>query len=234
MSQQPSPLPCIELETAANPDAAVIWLHGLGADGNDFVPIVDEMALPEAAAIRFVFPHAPMRAVTVNNGFVMRAWYDIVGANLTSRVDMAGVHAAQRQVEALIARERARGIAAARIVVAGFSQGGAVALYTALRHAERLAAVIGLSTYLIDPPSLPLQASAANRDVPLFIAHGTQDPVVRFEWGEASRDALKAAGYRVEWHRYPMPHAVIIEEIEAIAAFLAAALPRSGRWGNSQ
>jgi phospholipase/carboxylesterase len=217
-------LSCIELESGAHPDAAVIWLHGLGADGNDFVQIVEEMQLPPALSIRFVFPHAPVRPVTINGGMPMRAWYDIYAANLSERADMAGVRASQAQVEALIARERARGIAARRIVVAGFSQGGAIALYTGLRHAERLAGIVALSTYLVRPGDLPAEASAANRDVPVFMAHGTVDPVVRLEWGEASRQALVAAGYGVEWHTYGMPHSVVWEEIAAITAFVARVL----------
>jgi phospholipase/carboxylesterase len=219
-------LSAVEHETAPSPDAAVIWLHGLGADGNDFVPIVEELPLPKGMALRFVFPHAPTRPVTINNGLRMRAWYDIVAANLTARADLAGMRQSQGQVEALIGRERERGIAVGRIVVAGFSQGGAVALHTGLRYPERLAAVIALSTYLADPQSLPGEASAANRDLPLFMAHGSEDPVVRVEWGEASRRALEALHYRVEWHRYRMPHAVVWEEIEAIGAFLGRVLGR--------
>ena len=217
-------LPCIELETGAHPDAAIVWLHGLGADGNDFVPIVEEMKLPGSLSIRFVFPHAPVRPVTINNGFPMRAWYDIYAADLANRADVVGVLASQTQVEALIAREKARGIVAQRIVVAGFSQGGAIALHTGLRHAERLAGIVALSTYLVLPDRLAVEASAANRDVPIFMAHGTQDPVVRPEWGEASRRSLAAAGYRVEWRTFAMPHGVVWEEIEAISAFLARVL----------
>jgi phospholipase/carboxylesterase len=217
-------LPCVELETGVRPDAAIIWLHGLGADGNDFVPIVKELTLPAPLSIRFVFPHAPVRPVTINNGFPMRAWYDIYAADLANRADIVGVQASQVQVEALIAREKARGIAANRIVVAGFSQGGAFALQTGLRHAERLAAIVALSAYLVLPDRLAVDASAANRDVPIFMAHGTIDTVVRPEWGEASRRALEAAGYRVEWHTFPMPHSVVWEEIEAISAFLTRVL----------
>jgi phospholipase/carboxylesterase len=217
-------LSCIELETGAHPDAAVIWLHGLGADGNDFVPIVEEMRLPPSLSIRFVFPHAPVRPVTINAGMPMRAWYDIHAANLSERADMAGIKASQTQVEALVARERRRGVAARRIVLAGFSQGGAVALHTGLRHAERLAGIVALSTYLVRPGDLAAEASAANRDVPIFMAHGTVDPVVRLEWGDASRRALEAAGYAVEWHTYGMPHSVVWEEIEAINAFLVRVL----------
>jgi len=217
-------LPAIELETGAHPDTAIIWLHGLGADGNDFVPIVEEMTLPPAARIRFVFPHAPVRPVTLNNGFAMRAWYDLYAADLASRADMTGVRESQRHVEALIARERARGVAARRIVLAGFSQGGVIALHPGLRHRERLAGIVALSTYLVQPERLGAEAGAANRDLPIFMAHGTMDPVVRPEWGDASRRALEAAGYAVEWHTYAMPHSVVWEEIAAIAAFLGRVL----------
>jgi phospholipase/carboxylesterase len=217
-------LPGIELESGVRPDATVIWLHGLGADGNDFVPIVDEMRLPPSLSIRFVFPHAPVRPVTLNGGMAMRAWYDIYNANLSDRADLAGVRQSQAQVEALITREKARGIAPRRIVLAGFSQGGVIALYTGLRHAERLAGIVALSTYLVRGGELAAEASAANRDVPIFMAHGTQDPMVRLEWGDASRRALAANGYAVEWHTYPMPHSVVWEEIEAVSAFLARVL----------
>ena len=206
------------------PTASVIWLHGLGADGNDFVPIVPELGLPPAPALRFIFPHAPVRAVTINNGMRMRAWYDIAAADLNNRADIAGVRQSAEQVEALIAREKARGIAAARIVVAGFSQGGAIALYAGLRHAERLAGILALSTYLVQADRLPAEAAAANRDVPIFMAHGTADPVVRFEWGVASRRALEANGNPVEWHQYPIEHSLCLEEVRAIGAWLARVL----------
>ena len=217
-------LPCIELETAPHPTASVIWLHGLGADGNDFVPIVPELKLPQALAVRFVFPHAPVRAVTINNGMRMRAWYDISGADLTNRADLGGVRQSQAQLEALVEREIARGIPAQRIVLAGFSQGGAIALYTGLRHAERLAGIMALSTYLISPDALAGEATAANRSVPIFIAHGTADPVVRFQWGEASKRVLEAGGYNVEWHDYRMEHSLCFEEVEAIGAWLPKVL----------
>ncbi len=220
----PEVLPSVELETGPNPTAAVIWLHGLGADGNDFVPIVDEMPLPASASVRFVFPHAPMRPVTLNNGFRMRAWYDLAAGDITNRADIAGVRESQAHVEALIARERARGVAARRIVIAGFSQGGVIALHTGVRHSERLAGIVALSTYVVVPDMLAEEGSAANRDVPIFMAHGTFDPMVRPEWGEAGRKALVAAGYHVEWHTYPMPHSVVWEEVEAISAFLARVL----------
>ena len=217
-------LASIELETAPNPTASVIWLHGLGADGNDFVPIVPELKLPATLALRFVFPHAPVRKVTINSGMAMRAWYDIAAADLNSRADMAGVRQSQGKVEALIAREKTRGLAASRIVLAGFSQGGAIALHTAIRHQERLAGVIALSTYLVNADRLAEEAAAFNRDLPIFMAHGTADPVVRFEWGDASRRALVAGGYRVDWHTYRMEHSVCLEEIEAIGAWLVRTL----------
>jgi phospholipase/carboxylesterase len=217
-------LPSIELEVGPRPDAAVIWLHGLGADGNDFVPIVEEMRLPSSLSIRFVFPHAPVRPVTLNNGLRMRAWYDLTAGDITNRADLAGVRASQAQVEALIAREIARGIAAQRLVVAGFSQGGVIALHTGVRHGERLAGIVALSTYVVLPELLAGEASPANRDVPIFMAHGTADPMIRLEWGEAGHRALVAAGYPVEWHTYPMPHSVVWEEIEAVSAFLARVL----------
>jgi phospholipase/carboxylesterase len=217
-------LPSIELETAANPTASVIWLHGLGADGNDFVPIVPELRLPQSLRVRFVFPHAPVRAVTINNGMRMRAWYDIAAADLNSRADLIGVRESQAQLEALNERENARGMPSERIVLAGFSQGGAIALYTGLRHAERLAGIMALSTYLIAPDKLATEASAANRGVPIFMAHGTADPVVRFQWGEASKRMLEAAGYPIEWHTYRMEHSVCLEEVQAIGAWLAKVL----------
>ena len=217
-------LPSIELETAPNPTASVIWLHGLGADGNDFVPIVPELRLPQSLRVRFVFPHAPVRAVTINNGMRMRAWYDIAAADLNSRADLVGVRESQAQLEALIERENARGMPSERIVLAGFSQGGAIALYTGLRHAERLAGIMALSTYLIAPDKLATEASAANRCAPIFMAHGTADPVVRFQWGEASKRMLGAAGYPIEWHTYGMEHSVCMEEVQAIGAWLTKVL----------
>ena len=213
-------LPSIELDTAPNPTASVIWLHGLGADGNDFVPIVPELRLSQSLRVRFVFPHAPVRAVTINNGMRMRAWYDIAAADLNSRADLIGVRESQAQLEALIERETARGMPSERIVLAGFSQGGAIALYTGLRHAERLAGIMALSTYLIAPDKLATEAIAANRGVPIFMAHGTADPVVRLQWGEASKRMLEAAGYPIEWHTYRMEHSVCLEEVQAIGAWL--------------
>ena len=217
-------LPAIEIETAPDPTAAVIWLHGLGDDGQGWSEIVPALKVPSTLAVRFIFPHAPVMPVTINNGYPMRAWYDIRENDFNERADIAGVKRSQAQVEALIAREKTRGVAAQRIVLAGFSQGGAIALYAGLRHAERLAGIVALSTYVIAPAALASEAGAANRDVPIFMAHGTQDPVVQFRWAEASRQLLVAAGYNVEWRTYPMPHSAAPEEIEAVANFLTKVL----------
>ena len=217
-------LATIELETRPDPDAAVIWMHGLGADGNDFVPIVGELELPEDLGIRFIFPHAPMRPVTINGGMVMRAWYDIVGSDLTNRGDEAGIRDSQRRIEQLIAREKARGIAASRLVLAGFSQGGVIALQAGLRHPERIAGIMALSTYLALPQALAAEAHPANSDVPIFMAHGTADPMIRLDWADASRRALQTQGYAVEWHTYPMQHSVCIEEVGDLDAWLSRVL----------
>jgi phospholipase/carboxylesterase len=215
---------CVELETAVEPIASVIWLHGLGADGHDFEPIVPELKLPGALPVRFVFPHAPVRPVTLNNGMPMRAWFDIVKIGMHQPRDKAGMQAACRMLEALIAKETARGIPPARIVLAGFSQGGAVALYTGLQHREKLAGIMALSTYLpLD--GFALQTTAANSHISIFYAHGTQDPVVPLLLAEQTRDALMARGYPVIWHTYPMPHTVHPEEIMHIRAWLLSVLP---------
>ena len=213
-------LPHIELATGADPVATVIWLHGLGADGWDFVPVVRELPLPEELPLRFIFPHAPMREVTINNGMEMRAWYDIAMNDISRLPDEEGIRESQAEVERLIARERSRGIDSSRIVLAGFSQGGAIALQTGLRHANRLAGVIALSTYLALGESLEAEAAAANRATPVFMAHGTEDQIVPLRLAELSRSMLQSRGYEVEWHTYPMPHAVCAEEIEAISQFL--------------
>ena len=218
------PLSAVELESHPNPDATVIWMHGLGADGNDFVPIVGELDLPKERGIRFVFPHASRRPVTINGGMMMRAWYDIVGADLTNRGDEAGIRGSQQQIEQLIAREKTRGIQASRIVLAGFSQGGVIALQTALRHAERLGGIMALSTYLAMPQKLAAEVHAANRDIPIFMAHGTADPTIRLEWAEASRRALETGGYKVDWHTYRMQHSVSLEEVRDIGAWLSKVL----------
>src|SRR5438132_10569972 len=214
----PELLDAIEIETGRNPTAGVSWLHGLGADGNDFAPIVSELRLPKAA-IRFVFPHAPVRPVTINGGMRMRAWYDITdGAN--RREDERGVRASQVLIEALIGREKERGTKAGRLVLAGFSQGGAIALHTGLRHPERLAGIMALSTYLPVADTLAAEASAANREVPIFMAHGLDDPLIPIERARISRKLLESAGYRVEWHEYPMAHSVCAEEIADISSWL--------------
>jgi phospholipase/carboxylesterase len=216
-------LETIEIETGERPDAAVIWLHGLGADAHDFEPIVPELRLPQRLALRFVFPHAPIRPVTLNQGMRMRAWYDILQLG-GGREDDPGIRASQKSLDNLIAREGARGIAPARIVLAGFSQGGAIALQTALRSGERLAGTLALSTYLPLAPTLAAERSAANRDLPIFMAHGSQDPMIPIDRARASRDALAALGYPVEWREYPMPHSVCPDEISDIAAWLTRVL----------
>jgi phospholipase/carboxylesterase len=198
----------------------VIWLHGLGADGYDFEPIVPELALPDTLPVRFVFPHAPMRPVTINGGAVMRAWYDVFNLEGVRREDDAGIRASQESVEALIAREHSRGVSASRLVLAGFSQGGAIALQTGLRHVDRLAGIMALSTYLPLVSTLTAEASAANRDVPIFMAHGRDDSLIAIERAAISRDLLRNAGYKVEWHEYAMEHAVCREEIDDVAGWL--------------
>ena len=215
-------LPFVELATGPDPLGTVLWMHGLGADGWDFVPIVRELGLPEDLPLRFVFPHADARPVTINNGATMRAWYDIVMMDLGRKADERGIRASHAQVEALIAHEKARGVPSGRIVLAGFSQGGVMALHVGLRHAEPLAGIMALSTYLALEESLSTEASAANRATPILMVHGTQDPVIPLALAEASRKALAARGYRVEWHPYPMQHSVCPEEVEAIGEWLKA------------
>ena len=217
------PADTVELESAPAPDAAVIWLHGLGADGHDFELVVPELRLPPTLRVRFVFPHAPVRPVTINMGMPMRAWYDILQLG-GGREDEAGIRASQALLEALVARERQRGVAAQRIVLAGFSQGGAIALHTGLRHPERLAGILALSTYLPLAAALPAERGAANGEVPLLMAHGRFDDMIPLERARQSRLALESLGYKVEWHEYPMPHAVCGEEIADIAAWLRAIL----------
>ena len=217
-------LEAIEIETAPSPAACVIWMHGLGADGNDFVPVISELELPKSLAIRFIFPHAPMRPVTINRGMVMRAWYDMSGELGARRENAEGVRASQAQIETLIAREKSRGTAETRIVLAGFSQGGAMALQTGLRHPERLAGIMALSCVLPLADSVASEASPANRDVPIFMAHGTQDEVVPYARARQSRDKLLELGYRVTWREYPIPHSVCTEEIRDIAKWLRSIL----------
>ena len=218
--------PPIEIEIAPHPTATVIVMHGLGADGNDFVPIANELDLSSVGPVRFVFPNAPVIPVTINGGYQMPAWYDIAVADLVAREDEAGLRRSQATIEALIANEKARGIAAERIVVAGFSQGCAMALMTGLRHGERLAGIVGLSGYLPIAATTAAERHAANHDTPVFLAHGRQDPVVPIARAQQSRDALAALGYTIEWHEYAMAHSVCIEEIGDLNAFLLRVLAR--------
>ncbi|MBO9469908.1 alpha/beta hydrolase fold domain-containing protein [Endozoicomonas sp. G2_2] len=218
-------LDCIEIEPNGPATASVIWLHGLGADGNDFVPIVDELGLPADHGVRFVFPNAPVQPVTINNGMPMRAWYDIKGMAIADKQDAEGIRASAREIEQLIDREGERGIAPERIVLAGFSQGGAIALHTGLRHARGLAGIMALSTYLPLAETLGDEASDANRGVSILQAHGSQDPVVPMQLGQASRDHMLEAGYDVAWHEYPMQHQVCMPQIATIGRWLTDRLP---------
>jgi phospholipase/carboxylesterase len=214
-------LPSVERQTGESPKCAVIWLHGLGADGHDFEPIVDEFDFDQLPALRFVFPHAPMRAVTINGGFVMRAWYDIISPDFApGREEAEDLAQSAQQVAALIARENERGIPDARIVLAGFSQGGVLALHAGLRHPQRLAGILALSCYLPMADKLAAKASKANRDVPIFMAHGQNDPVIPFDFGKRSSKLLKAEKYAVEWHSYAAEHSVCYEELQDIEAWL--------------
>ncbi len=216
----------IEIETAPAPDAAVIWLHGLGADGHDFEAVVPELRLPPQLRLRFIFPHAPVRQVTINMGMSMRAWYDILQMG-GGKEDEAGIRASQAQVQALIEREKGRGVQPGRIVLAGFSQGGAIALHSGLRHAERLAGILALSTYLPLADKLAAERSPANRDLPVFMAHGTHDPMIGIARARESRAALAALGYPVEWKEYAMAHSLCGEQIVDIAAWLLRLLAPS-------
>ncbi|ANY14893.1 alpha/beta hydrolase [Bordetella pseudohinzii] len=211
-------LDCIEVETGANPAHAVIWLHGLGADGNDFVPVVPELGL--RTPVRFIFPNAPVAPVTINGGMAMRSWYDILVMDLVRHEDAAGIRASEAAIQKLIARENARGIPTSRIVLAGFSQGCAMTLHTGLRLPEKLAGMVGLSGYLPLIDTARAERLPANADTPIFLAHGLYDPVVALARAEASRAALQSLGYAVQWHTYPMPHSVCLEEIQDIGAFL--------------
>lgn len=217
-------LPCIELETATNPSAAVIWLHGLGADGNDFVPIIPELRLEGCPGIRFVFPSAPSMPVTVNGGYVMPAWYDIVGRNLMDQEDAAGIHRSATSIVELIEREASRGIAYDNIVLAGFSQGCAMALHIGLRFPHKLAGIIALSGYLPLAMSLITEKHSANQNTPIFMGHGLYDAVVVPERAEASYAALEKMGYQVNWNEYPMEHSVNREELMDISRFLQSVL----------
>ena len=219
-------LECIEIETAPNPAACVIVLHGLGADGNDFVPFAQELDLAAVGPVRFVFPHAPVMPVTVNNGFRMRAWYDILGRELAAREDEAGLRRSLASVEELLAIQKGRGMPSGRTVLAGFSQGCAMALLTGVRHPERLAGIAGLSGYLPLASTTAAERSDANARTPIFMGHGDHDEIVAVERGRASRDALGALGYEVEWHEYPMPHSVCMEEAADLNRWLVRVLAK--------
>jgi phospholipase/carboxylesterase len=221
----PALLDCIEVSPKAAPEASVIWLHGLGADGHDFEPVVSELPLTRMPPTRFVFAHAPHRPVTINGGFVMRAWYDIVASDLGRAVDLKGVEGSTREIERLIDREVELGIPPTRIVIAGFSQGGVIALEAASAYRARLAGVMALSTYLARPDAFPPSVDG----LPIFLAHGTQDPIVPYRSGEQARAELEGKGYAVTWRTYPMPHSVCAQEIADIGAWLVATLaPSSG------
>ena len=215
-------LPTLEHATGADPRYAVIWLHGLGADSHDFEPLVPQLVQPEWPAVRFVFPDAPIRPISLNGGLPMRAWYDVAGFNLSQKQDAEGIRASVAAIGQLIAREHARGIPSERVVLTGFSQGGAIALAAGLRYAERLAAIVALSTYLPLAEETNGERSAANAATPIFMGHGAFDPVVPRYLGERSRDALRAWGYSVAWHSYPMAHQVCPQEVADLAGFLAA------------
>jgi phospholipase/carboxylesterase len=217
---RPMPLSAIELETGPNPTASIIILHGLGADGNDFAPICKELELAAVGDVRCVLPHAPTRPVTINGGHVMRAWYDVLGADLVRREDEAGLRASLREVQALIRQERERGVAANRIVLAGFSQGGAMTLLAGLRHDERLAGLVALSGYLPLAATTAAERHTANADVPIFQAHGRFDAIIAVQRAIESRDALVALGHPVEWHEYAMEHSVCMEEIADLNRWL--------------
>jgi len=217
-------LPTIELENGIDPTHTILWMHGLGADGNDFVPIIDELELPSDSRTRFIFPHAPMRPVSINNGFVMRAWYDVLNLNFSQPEDENGLRNSQRAIEALLEREQQRGIAPERIVLAGFSQGGAMALQTGLRYPEKLAGIMALSCYLPLQQTLAAEAHHANSATSIFMAHGSQDSIVPLTLAAASRQQLLESGYAVEWHEYPMAHTVCVAEMIDISAWLKRVL----------
>src|SRR5262245_46805417 len=210
----------VEIETAPHPVASIIWMHGLGADAHDFEPIVPELVTPQLPAVRFVFPNAPIRPITVNAGYLMRAWFDITGFGASDPQDERGIRASAASIRALIQRENDRGVSTRRIVLAGFSQGGAMAVFTGVRHSERLAGIMGLSAFQALPGTVDAERNAANESTPIFLAHGTLDPLVDIRRGRELRAGLEKRGYPVEWHEYPMPHTVGMEEINAIASWL--------------
>lgn len=217
-----NPIHHLELTTGADPKGVIIWMHGLGADCWDFVSIVKELGLPADLPLRFIFPQAPSRPITINNGQVMPGWYDISMAELQRMPDEAGVRQSQAAIDALIAREIGRGVAADKIILAGFSQGGAIALQTGLRYREALAGIMALSTYLTLDDSLAAEATIANANIPIFMAHGSEDQLIPLSLAQSSRDKMMARGYKIEWHEYPMPHSVCMEEIEDIGVWIQA------------
>lgn len=214
----------VEVNPSTKPTASIIWLHGLGADGHDFVNIVPELNLPKDLALRFVFPHAPVRPVTINAGYEMRAWYDIKGLDTASRQDEMGIRESTQAIHELIENEKQLGIPAERIILGGFSQGGAIALYCGLRYPQRLAGIMALSTYLPLSATLPQEINEANRDTSIFMVHGNDDPVLPLQWALGSRDILLELGYPVEFKTYPMPHSVCAEEIKDIANWIKKVL----------
>ncbi len=217
-------LETITLDPPSPATACVIWMHGLGADGNDFVPMVPELGLPREHSVRFVFPNAPTMPVTINGGYVMRAWYDIASAELDKRADEAGVRRSQAAIVELIDDQISKGIASHRIVLAGFSQGGVIALQTGLRYPAKLGGIMALSTYLACAETLGAEASANNRNLPIFMAHGSMDPVISIALAKLSKGRLETHGYKIDWREYGMPHSVCAEEIDHIAAFLKRTL----------
>lgn len=212
-------LPHITLERGKAPQHSIIWLHGLGADGEDFVSVAEEITLP--VAVRYIFPHAPKQPVSINGGFVMRAWYDIVAADIGAQQDEAGIRASQAAIEMLIEQEKSRGIAEEKIFLAGFSQGGAIALHTGLRHPARLGGIIALSSYLPLADTLTHEISLSAKSTPVFLAHGRSDPVVPYSLGKVSADKLQQLGYQLDWHEYAMAHSVCMEEVRDIERWLA-------------
>jgi len=217
-------LPAVEIETAHAPTASIIWLHGLGADGHDFEPIVPDLGLPGEPAVRFVFPHAPSIPVSINGGYIMPAWYDIRHSDLGIEHDADGIERSARQIRLLIEQEQMRGVAAERIVIAGFSQGAAMALHVGLTHRERLSGIVALSGYLLQREQLAARCSTENKGIPIFMAHGVEDPVVPFSLGETAQHTLGEWGYDVEWHTYPIPHHVCTDEIRAIGHWITSRL----------
>ena len=219
-----TPLETVEYETGTHPEHSIIWLHGLGADGNDFNPIVPELVTPNWPALRFVFPHAPVRPVTLNGGMPMRAWYDVTELNLNTRQDETGIRTSIRNIETLIARERARGVPDAHIVLVGFSQGGAIALAAGLRYKNKLAGIVALSSYLVLGDSLADERSNANTSTPIFLGHGKLDAILPLSLGQATRDRLLATGYAVDWHEYPIAHTLSAPEVSDLQCWLSQRL----------